>query len=164
MIWMLNLIFPGSGLVLLKREWLGLVLALFFAACVSLFIAGQWIAPVVMPRWLVLGCLVLALLVWLFAQWLGWTRHRELAILHVRANELLARGQTLVGQGDLTAAVTAFDAARALEPERADVLLRLAELLDRTGDHAARDEVCRQILHVAPKSGEAKAARQWFSS
>ena len=162
MIWLLNVLFPGSGLVLLRREWLGLVLAFFFATCLSLYIAGTWIAPVVMPVWLVYTCLLLAVLGWGFAQWFAVVRHRELAVRTAQADDLLQDGQRFVTEGKLSNAIHAFEAARVLDPERPDLLLRLAQLLDQTGDQGARNDVCRQILQVAPRSQEAEAARKWY--
>jgi len=162
MIWLLNVLFPGSGLVLLRREWLGLVLAFFFASCISLYIAGTWIAPVVMPVWLVYTCLVLSVCCWGFAQWFAMVRHRELARRADQASDLMQQGQKAVNDGDLANAVQAYETALVLDPERSDLLLRLAQLLDQTGDHEARNEICRQILQVAPRSSEAEAARQWY--
>lgn len=74
MVWMLNVIVPGSGLVLRRREWLGLLLSLVFAICANLAVAGWLVAPAAVPRWLTILAALLAVGSWLFAQYLYWAQ------------------------------------------------------------------------------------------
>ncbi|HKQ49616.1 MAG TPA: hypothetical protein VJZ71_16205 [Phycisphaerae bacterium] len=66
--WLLNVILPGTGLILARREWLGFLLAIVFGICGNVALAGWFIAPAAMPPWLAAIATVLALLSWAAAQ------------------------------------------------------------------------------------------------
>ena len=68
MSWLLNLIIPGSGLILHGREWLGFLLALMFGICANISIAGFIIAPSAFPRWIVWLAVVFSISFWTAAQ------------------------------------------------------------------------------------------------
>lgn len=72
MSWLLNLLIPGTGLILRRREWLGFLIALMFAICANFAIAGFLIAPVAFPAWIVWLAVVLAIGIWLGAQLFLW--------------------------------------------------------------------------------------------
>lgn len=66
----LNLLVPGAGLILTARDWSGVLLALMFALCGNVALAGWLIAPAAVPGWLSNSAAILAGLTWLAAQWL----------------------------------------------------------------------------------------------
>jgi hypothetical protein len=66
--WLLNLILPGAGLIVRRREWLGFSLALVFGICGNVALAGWLIAPAAVPGGLTLLAFVLSGLIWLSAQ------------------------------------------------------------------------------------------------
>jgi hypothetical protein len=66
--WLLNLIVPGTGLILARREWLGFLLAVIFGICGNVALAGGFIAPAAIPPWLTGVAAVLTLLAWVVAQ------------------------------------------------------------------------------------------------
>lgn len=68
MVWLINFIIPGAGLILLRREWLGFCLALVFAICANFTAAGILIAPLAWPKWLVTLAGILTASAWLLAQ------------------------------------------------------------------------------------------------
>lgn len=70
MAWLLNVIVPGTGLIVRRREWLGFSLALVFGICGNVALAGWLIAPAAVPRWLVHVAAGLCGLSWLLSQWL----------------------------------------------------------------------------------------------
>ena len=65
----LNLVVPGAGLILLRREWLGLVLALLFCLCAQIGLWGWVIVPASIPGWVTSSALAGAGLVWIAAQY-----------------------------------------------------------------------------------------------
>ncbi len=98
----INLFIPGAGLILLRRTWLGLALALLFSLSGHVVIAGLWIAPLAVPRVVLGAVMVAAVLVWALTQWLvrvrirlvlgGDARH-ALALLRDRAIETMQAGR-----------------------------------------------------------------------
>lgn len=98
---LLNLLAPGAGLILLRREWLGLALAVAFTALAQVAMLGWWVIPLDIPAWLSGVAGLSAGVIWAQAQWLVHRRARwvaapafaqELADLRRRAAEALARG------------------------------------------------------------------------
>ena len=67
-LWPCNLIVPGSGLIFLRREWLGFCLALIFSLCTNVAVIGYLIAPLAWPGWLVALSAVLTGCSWILAQ------------------------------------------------------------------------------------------------
>lgn len=95
-----NLLVPGSGMILLRREWLGITLAALFTVVAQIAILGYWVVPLDIPRWLTTTGAVVTIAVWLLAQWLVWRRAgllsapalaSELVELRQRAADALAR-------------------------------------------------------------------------
>ena len=66
--WLLNVILPGAGLILARREWLGFLLAIVFGICGNVALAGWLIAPAAIPPWLAGLATIMALLSWIVAQ------------------------------------------------------------------------------------------------
>lgn len=66
--WLLNLILPGAGLILARREWLGFLLAIVFGICGNVALAGWFIAPMAFPSWLTGIATVMTVLAWAVAQ------------------------------------------------------------------------------------------------
>lgn len=98
----INLFIPGAGLVLLRRAWLGLTLALLFSLSAHVVIAGLWIAPMAVPRFVLGAVVVAAVLVWMLTQWLvrvqvrlvlGADARRALVLLRDRAVEAMQAGR-----------------------------------------------------------------------
>ncbi|MBX3394560.1 MAG: hypothetical protein KF841_04245 [Phycisphaerae bacterium] len=113
----INLVLPGLGLVLLRKEWLGAAVAMLFAICVNITIAGFVIAPDAIPVWLSgvaggLGCVV-----WAFSQAACRKQLRCLREQRVRIETLLADAAAARQHGDSEAARTAMEAARAIAAE-----------------------------------------------
>ena len=81
----LNLLIPGSGLIVRRREWLGFSLSLVFGISGNIALAGWLIAPEAMPGWLVRAAMAMTAGSWILAQILFWRhgvvirRHAEVA-------------------------------------------------------------------------------------
>ena len=89
-----NVIVPGSGLIVLRREWLGVAVAILFGFLAEMVLLGVLIVPATIPPWVTALCFSTAVFVWLGAQWRLWVRLRsedgsaldsELALLRERA-------------------------------------------------------------------------------
>lgn len=85
----LNLLAPGSGLIILRQDRRGLKVAGVFAGLALPGLWGVWILPGILPTGVALGCLILAAALWLFSQ--VWVWRRRAAVLgecgraHIRA-------------------------------------------------------------------------------
>ena len=146
----LNLGVPGTGLILLGREWVGLALAVGFGTAAELAAAGFLFAPAAVPTAAVVPAAALAAAVWGLAQILLVIRVRflrnprlsdELAALRSTAETSLARGD----------AQTACSALRAaLSVDASDVAARVlwARLLTDAGQHRKARRAWRQAARL----------------
>lgn len=155
----LNLLIPGAGLVPIRREWLGLALALLFAVCMNIWIAGLWIAPLAVPQWLSFLALGLGIAGWMAAQTLFLHLARRHDAIQKEIDSLLAQAKRDASENDLDSARAVLEAASALDGERPDVISAEADLADASGlpDEARR--LRRRILSIAPSSEWAAAAK-----
>src|SRR5262245_36201868 len=119
----MNLLVPGTGLILLGREWLGLGLTVAFGVTGELAAMGGLLAPASLPDSITILVIALAVVTWLLAQFFLWARIRFL------------RDPRL--PGDLAALCeTAESAIRRNDPESAWHALRLALAMDCTDLHS----------------------------
>ncbi len=96
-----NLLVPGCGLIVLRREWLGLAVAALYGLLGEVVLLGTLIVPGTVPAWVTTACVTGAVLVWLGAQWRlfvglraadGPALVRELAILRQQAADAAVNG------------------------------------------------------------------------
>ncbi len=66
--WLINFLLPGTGLILVRREWLGFLLAIVFGICGNVALAGWFIAPSAVPLWLTRIAESMTVLAWLVSQ------------------------------------------------------------------------------------------------
>ncbi len=161
--WFLNFLVPGAGLVPIRREWLGIALALLFALSINLWIAGQWIAPVAVPSWLSLLALCIGIAGWAAAQALMMHLGRRHDAIDAEVDSLLAQAALDIRRNDADGARMALEAALALNGERPDVLTASADLSDSRGLSSEAGRIRRRILQVAPRSKWAVAAQESLS-
>jgi len=64
----LNLVIPGTGLILARREWLGAALAILYGVLLELGLWGCLIEPARVSRWAAVAFLFGAVVVWIAAQ------------------------------------------------------------------------------------------------
>ena len=98
----LNVLIPGSGLIVLRREWLGLSISVLFSLFAQIVIFGWLIVPLDIPKWAVTASVAGLAAVWGLSQYLVFARirqvsspelARELHILRTRAREMMDRGE-----------------------------------------------------------------------
>jgi hypothetical protein len=109
----LNLVAPGSGLIILRQDRRGLTIAAVFAGLAVPGIWGFWILPGILPTTLATACLLLSVTVWSISQ--CWVWRRRTAVLGSRA-----RSQTTAW------CAAADEAASERQFARSEALLRRA--------------------------------------
>lgn len=143
-----NLLVPGAGLIALRREWLGLSIAVLFAVAAQLAVCGLWIVPADFPRYFGVGAAVAAVVVWSFAQWLTWSRiralsapelARELEALREQAAEALDRSDREAARRELLLALSVDD-------ESVATLLLWARLLSAEGSPREAQRAWRRVI------------------
>ena len=168
MVWLLNIIIPGTGLVVRRREWLGFSLAIMFGLCGNVTLAGWLIAPAAVPAWLTRLASALAALTWVAAQLL---LHRQGTLLKRRASglaALLREAHSALEAGDTESARLALESGAAVDDEAAELYVLRARLCDLVGDdrgaRAARrrihrlDRRRRRRCEVRPACGDESPA------
>ncbi|UCG32113.1 MAG: hypothetical protein JSU68_10650 [Phycisphaerales bacterium] len=131
----LNLFVPGTGLILARREWLGIALAALFGVLVQLGLWGCLIEPARVPTWLVATCLAGSALVWLAAQYL--LRQRLVLMRNPDVQEELTRlrdqAADHLANGGYKDAWATLQVALAIDDEDLDSNVLVAELLAALG-------------------------------
>ena len=136
----LNVLLPGSGLILARRSWLGFVLALLFTGCAQVTLWGAWIAPEMVSSPLLAAAAGGGALLWLAAQGLllrqlrripNPTDHRsQLATCFALADQAVVEGRFAEARGALDVALTVDDE----NPETYAKLARLTAKVGRYGE------------------------------
>jgi hypothetical protein len=159
MVWCLNLLIPGAGLILLRREWLGFFLALMFGLCANLGMAGWLIAPDAIPLWMVRLAAGLSIALWIAAQsflfrQIGWLDRRRsgLATLRAEASSALENGDPALARLALESGLEIDDC----DPELLYLYARLCTIEQR--DEQARGAWERVLRLDAPAAHRAEAA------
>lgn len=136
-----NLVLPGAGLILLRREWLGLAHACLFCLAAHFAIWGYWIVPAALPPWLPPSAVALAGIVWVTSQLLNLRLSKlekdpeskaEIQQLKQMASELVAEGQSLEAVRLIDVALRLDDEDRELRHKRAELARKSAEVVKET--------------------------------
>ena len=161
-----NLIVPGSGLIVLRREWLGLTAAVLFGVFGQIALLGALLLPATIPSWLTTLSFSAAVFVWLGAQWQLLVRirtatgpdvERELAFLRERTAEALGRQAYAEAADILRVALT-------LNDEDLDANLQWAELMTLTGKFRQAARAWRRVLQLDRTNQHTRRAREALAS
>ncbi|HUU82898.1 MAG TPA: hypothetical protein VM243_05270 [Phycisphaerae bacterium] len=156
-----NLIVPGSGLIVLRREWLGLAAAVLFGVFGQTALLGLLLLPATIPAWMTMLSFSAAVFVWLGAQWQLLVRirtatgpdvERELAFLRRRAAEAVARQAYAEATDILRVAMT-------LDDEDLEANIQWAELMTLTGKFPQADRAWRRVLQLDRTGEHTRRAR-----
>ena len=142
--WLLNLILPGAGLIVRRREWLGFSLALLFGICGNLALAGWLIAPAAVPSGLTFPAFVISGLIWLIAQ-ICLLRQAAWEARCARDMSLLLRKACVaLDSGEIEPARVCLESGFALDNENVGLHILWARLLALEGDvRSARKALVR---------------------
>ena len=142
-------------MIVLRREWLGAVLALLFTVLLQLGLWGLLIIPEEFTQLATWGSLVAALGVWLAAQWMGVARAR--AILGPEARQqlqvLLDQAVLDIEQARLADARELLLIALALSDEDPKSRRLWAQLMTLTGNFQAARRGWETVLKL-DRAGE----------
>ena len=148
----LNVLAPGAGLVLLRREWLGLSICLLFGLLAQLALWGLFIVPASVPRSVSVAAGVGAALIWGWAQWLVVIRAR--LVLGPVADEaievLLARAREAIERGEYQRCRHFVRLAQSIDDGHADVQHVWASLLTMTGQFRDARRAWERLLLLDP--------------
>ncbi len=157
-----NAIIPGSGLIILRREWLGLAAAALFGVFGQIALLGLLLLPATIPAWLTTLSFSAAVFVWLGAQWrlavrirtaTGPEVDRELAFLRQQAAEAVARQAYADATDILRVAMT-------LNDEDLEANIQWAELMTLTGKFAHAARAWRRVLQLDRTGQHRRRARE----
>ena len=145
-IWV-NVLIPGAGLIVLRREWLGSAVALLFGMLAGSGIWGCLISPASAGTWTVALTLTGAALIWLGGQIL---LHRQLAVfndpsLALEVERLRQQAADSAGAGNYTEALSMLRLALSLNDEDLDTLVQQADLLTTLGRFREARRAWRQV-------------------
>lgn len=146
--WLLNLLIPGAGLIIRRREWLGLSLALVFGICGNVFVAGLWIAPAAIPPAIAHGAGLVAALWWLLSQALLWRQIQHQRRCKNVVDCLIRDSREAWERGDLAAAHSFLERALRLDDECVELHVLSARVFERRGDAVQARLRWRRVLQL----------------
>ncbi|MCZ6683368.1 MAG: hypothetical protein O7D94_08770 [Planctomycetota bacterium] len=117
MILLLNILLPGTGLIVRRREWLGLCLVMLYGVCANVALASRWIAPESIPRPLGSLALTIAACAWILSQALYRRQGKILARQADSLAMLLKEAETALLSGDIRSAQAALLSGAAVDNE-----------------------------------------------
>lgn len=131
----LNVIVPGSGMVLVRRERWGTALAFLFCALGQVALFGGWITPASIPRSMTYPALVGAAVVWVAAQVAFWSRIKALKdpALSDQKAMLIELASDAIEDGLYVNARLALESALQIDDEDAVVNAMWARLMTLMG-------------------------------
>jgi hypothetical protein len=142
---LLNILIPGLGLIVRRREWLGFALAVVFGICCNVALAGRLIAPVAIPSWLTHSATAFAVFTWFSGQVLF--RH-EVVLQRRRAGGvavLVESARNALDAGDTERARRCLEAGASLDDEHLELHLLLARLRTVVGDQGGARRAWRRV-------------------
>ena len=125
---LLNLLLPGAGLIMRRREWLGFCLVLLFGVCANVVLAGWLIAPESIPLWLQRLALGMTVVTWGLSQWLYAHQGRVLRRRSAAIQNLARDARRALDSGDRAAADHAIESMRAIDDESPELDALVAEM------------------------------------
>ncbi len=159
---LLNAIVPGAGLIVLRREWLGLAIALLFCLLSQIAVVGLLLLPAVVPHWLATTAGACAAMCWAWSQLLllrrarwaaGDSLARELVLLRDRSDDVARTGE-------LDAAIDLIRAALMLDDEDSTLNRTWATLATRAGRPADAVKAWRRVVQLTNDAGVRDEARR----
>lgn len=145
---LINIVIPGMGLIIRRREWLGFSLSILFGVCGNLFLAGWLIAPAAIPFWLTGLAGALAVLTWVISQVLLAWQAIYLRRSACELDDLLALCRAALERNDRDAARTALERAGAYDQESVELHVLWARLWVMEGDPTAACKCWLRVLEL----------------
>jgi hypothetical protein len=161
MAWLLNVVLPGTGLIIRRREWLGFCLAMLFGICGNVALAGWLIAPAAVPSWLSWLAFGAAGVAWLLSQLLLLRQGICLKRRDSTLAELLREARSALEAGDIDRGRLALESGTAMDDENVEVCVLMARLCALQDDRGGVRTAWRRVLKLdrrGPYLAEARRA------
>jgi len=162
---LLNVFVPGVGLIPLRREWLGVAVALLFVLFIEVGLLGAFLIPAAFPTWLTVAAFIAGGALWIVAQCLcrrqwqqtcGPDARREVELLRRRAMEALAAG-------NLTEAGDYLQAALNINDEDIESNVLFAEVMQRLGRTRDAHRAARRARQLQPDAQQRRAIAEHYA-
>jgi len=160
MVWFLNILIPGCGLIVLKREWLGFFVAAFFGLCGNAALAGWLIAPDALPKWLVVFIALVTAATWIGAQLLLASRQRDIVRRQEGLSRILLDARNALDTGNLDSARAHLENGCDLDEESVEWHVLWARVCTRDGDLVAGQQAWSRVLKLDIQRQYHSEARQ----
>lgn len=150
----LNLLLPGSGLILARRPWLGFALAMLYTGSAQMTLWGAWIAPERVSSPLLGAAAGGAALLWIAAQGLLLQQLRRIPNPTDCRSQLatcFALADQAVIEGRFSEARGALDVALTVDDENAETYARLARLTEKLGRYDEARRAWRMVADLDRK-------------
>jgi len=148
LIWLINLVLPGAGLIIRRREWLGFLLTLVFGICGNAALAGLIIAPLAIPRWMTGLAVGMSALAWVLSQLLFWRQLIHLERCRESLAVLLEDSRAALAGGDHGSAHRLLERAAAVDDEHLELNVLWARLCTSEGDESAAQRRWRRVIQL----------------
>lgn len=147
---LMNLLVPGSGLIVLGRVWLGIALAAWFGLSAEVAVCGWLIAPATIPLGITAGAAVLSALAWLAGQGLIIARIRFLNDPNLAEDLAVLRGlaEMAVDRKDWTAARSALRVALSIDDGDLRTRVLWARFLTLRGKNARARRAWQEVRQL----------------
>ncbi len=158
----INVLIPGAGLVVLRREWLGLATSVLFALLAIIFISSRWIIPSDIPSWAAYLSLIGLILVWVGSMVAVVQRARFVRDPEVIAEikQLQQQGASAIEGGDLAEARRVLLVAINLDDEDAETWAIWSKLMEGQDNTRAAHVGWKRVLRLADRQELQIEARQ----
>lgn len=146
----INLLVPGGGLILLGRPWLGLTLALLFAALGNFALAALLVFPDDVASWLTGLTLGASAGTYAAAQFRIWSTVRKIGIERQQEQRRAVLGavQRHMRDGAYERALDEIRGVGGLAERDLLLAYRLAQILTGTGDREAAARAWRRVREL----------------
>jgi hypothetical protein len=146
----LNVVMPGVGLVLARRERWGTALAFVFCAFGQVALFGGWITPASIPRSMTFIAIAGGVAVWIAAQAMLWSRLSELSVpdFPQQKSTLIELATEAMEDGIYVNARLALESALALDDEDIMTNVLWARLMTLMGRFPDARRAWRRVQHL----------------
>ena len=143
----LNIVLPGSGLILARKHWSGLAWVVLFTTATQIVLWSLWVAPGAIPHWTTTICLGGVAALWVTCQvklvssirvLTDPTRHSQIQTCYELFDQATKAGRYDEARGALDVALTVDD-------ENPDTYARLARLTALVGKYDEARQAWRVV-------------------
>jgi len=149
-------------MIILRREWLGLAVAMLYCVFAEMAIFGWLLVPATIPAYASTGASVIAIGVWFWSQWLICKRLRESSggAVERELRMLSERSEQAIQANNLSEAHDLLRMALMINDEDSEINKRWAGLMGLMGRSEAAKRAWRRVLQLERRPSERRAAQE----